>query len=63
MGGGYSGGLEGMGQGWSGCQGMVVRKSNLKGSRGSGSDIQGVWQWPCGRRGVSVSREPDIQAK
>ena len=52
-----------MGQGWSGCQGKIVRKSNLKGSRGSGSDIQGVQWGPCWRRQVSVSREPDIQAK
>ena len=42
--------LEDMGQGWSGCQGKIVRKSNLKGTRESGGDIQGVWWWPCGRR-------------
>ena len=52
-----------MGQGWSGCQGKVVKKSNLKGTRGSGGDIQGVQQQPCGRRRVSVSREPDVQEK
>lgn len=52
-----------MGQGWSGCQGMVVRESYLKGSRGSGGDSQGVQWRPCRRRWVSVSREPDLQAK
>lgn len=31
-----------MGQGWSGCEGKIVRKSNLKGARESGADIQGV---------------------
>ena len=56
-------GLEDMGQGWSGCQGKIVRKSNLKGTRESGNDIHGVWQWPCGRRCVSVSRDPFVQAK
>ena len=35
-----------MGQGWPGCQGKVVRKSNLKGTRGSGGDSQGVVRWP-----------------
>ena len=34
-----------------------------EGSRGSRSDIQGVWRWPCGKRRVSMSRESDIQAK
>ena len=63
VGGGYSEGLEDMGQGWSDCQWKILRKSNLKGTTVSGSDIQGVWQWPCGRRHVSVSREPVVQAK
>ena len=46
-------------QGWSGCQGKVVRKSILKGSRGLGGDFQGVWQCPCRRKQFSVNREPD----
>ena len=63
VGGGYSEGLEDMGQGWSDCQWKILRKSNLKGTTVSGSDIQGVWRWPCGRRHASVSREPVVQAK
>ena len=62
MGGGYSAGVEGMGLRWSGCQRIVGKESNLKGSRGLGSDIQGIRWWPCGRRWFSVSRESDVQA-
>ena len=63
VGGANSGGLEDMGEGWSGCEGKTVRKSTLKGTRESGGDIHGVCQWPCGRMRVSVSREPVVQAK
>ena len=52
-----------MGEGWSGCEGKIVRRSTLKGTRESGGDIHGVCQWPCGRMRVSVSREPVVQAK